>query len=271
MMTLLIFIIIINGIDNLPRQGVNLKSFYINLWDYLAFKGNSVTSQRTSKLPFHYTPAPDLSADEVSNRIRLLMTLRNNGICDTAVLSAIEHTPREMFVEDAFREHAYDDTALPISSGQTISQPTIVAWMTSALNIEPPMRVLEIGTGSGYQAAVLARLARRVYTIERHRDLLTQAEERFKKLKLTNLVTKRGDGSKGWKEAAPFERIIVTAAAKEVPAVLLEQLAPGGIMVIPVGGSVADQILLRIRKDAEGKIETQHLMNVRFVPLVEGK
>jgi protein-L-isoaspartate(D-aspartate) O-methyltransferase len=230
-----------------------------------------VSSHRSSKQPFHYTPAPVLSQDEISNRIRLLMTLRTNGINDTAVLSAIEHTPREMFVEDTFRDHAYDDTALPIASGQTISQPTVVAWMTSALNIDPSMRVLEIGTGSGYQAGVLARLARRVYTIERHRDLLAQAEGRFKKLKLTNIVTKRGDGSKGWKEAAPFERIIVTAAAKEVPAVLLDQLAPGGIMVIPVGGSVADQILLRIRKDVQGGIETQHLMNVRFVPLVEDK
>ena len=225
----------------------------------------------SSKQPYHSTPPPALSEDEISNRIRLLMTLRNNGICDTAVLSAMEHTPRELFVEETFREHAYDDTALPIASGQTISQPSIVAWMTSALSIEPQMRVLEIGTGSGYQACVLARLARRVYTVERHRDLLAQAESRFKMLKLTNIVTRRGDGSKGWKEVAPFERIIVTAAAKDVPAIFLEQLSPGGIMIIPVGGSVADQILLRIRKDNDGKIQTQHLMNVRFVPLIEDK
>jgi protein-L-isoaspartate(D-aspartate) O-methyltransferase len=165
----------------------------------------------------------------------------------------------------------YEDTALPISAGQTISQPTVVAWMTAALDIEPQMRVLEIGTGSGYQAAILARLARRVYTIERHRELLAQAEERFKALKLTNIVTKIGDGSKGWKEAAPFDRIIVTAAAAQVPGTLLDQLAPGGIMVIPVGASVADQILLRICKAEDGSITTQHLMNVRFVPLVEDK
>ena len=198
------------------------------------------------------------------------MKLRTGGITDTHVLNAFEYTPRELFVEDTFIEHAYDDTALPIACGQTISQPTIVAWMTSALEIGPSMRVLEIGTGSGYQAAILARLARRVYTIERHRDLLAQAEERFKDLKLTNIVTKRGDGSKGWKEAAPFERIIVTAAAVEIPAVLLEQLTPGGVMVVPVGSSVADQILLRIRKLEDGSITTEHLMNVRFVPLVEG-
>jgi protein-L-isoaspartate(D-aspartate) O-methyltransferase len=181
----------------------------------------------------------------------------------------MENIPREMFVEEAFREHAYEDTALPIASGQTISQPTIVAWMTWALEVEPRMRVLEIGTGSGYQAAILARLSRRVYTIERHRKLLTLAEERFRQLKLTNIVARCGDGSKGWKEVAPFERIIVTAAAGEIPAVLLEQLLPGGIMVVPVGGSVADQILLRIRKSEDGTISTQHLMNVRFVPLIE--
>jgi protein-L-isoaspartate(D-aspartate) O-methyltransferase len=226
------------------------------------------TSHRSS---FHHTPSPPVTEDEISNRIRLLMTLRTSGISNTDVLSAIEHTPREFFVEEAFREHAYDDTALPIAAGQTISQPTIVAWMTAALEVQPQMRVLEIGTGSGYQAAILARLSRRVYTIERHRELLAQATARFEKLKLTNIVTKCGDGSKGWKETAPFDRIIVTAAADQVPAVLLEQLAPGGIMVIPVGASVADQILLRIRKAQDGSINTQHLMNVRFVPLVTDK
>jgi protein-L-isoaspartate(D-aspartate) O-methyltransferase len=198
------------------------------------------------------------------------MQLRRSGINDTAVLSAMENVPRELFVEDAFREHVWDDTALPIACGQTLSQPTVVAWMTAALDLKPSMRVLEIGTGSGYQAAILARLARRVYTIERHRDLLEQATARFHQLRLTNIVTKHGDGAKGWKETAPFDRIIVTAAAAEVPATLLAQLANGGVMVIPVGNNVADQILLRISKDEAGNISTQHLMNVRFVPLVEG-
>ncbi len=220
------------------------------------------------KRPYHHTPAHPPAEGEASDRIRLLMKLRTCGIHNLDVLSAMESIPRELFVEEAFGEHAWDDTALPIACGQTISQPTVVAWMTAALEIEPRMRVLEIGTGSGYQAAILSRLARRVYTIERHRELLAQAEERFQRLKLTNIVTKYGDGSKGWKEAAPFERVIVTAAAGEVPAALLEQLAPGGIMVIPVGKSVLDQILLRVRKSEDGAISTQHLMNVRFVPLV---
>lgn len=223
------------------------------------------------RTPFHNAPQPPADPDAVSNRIRLIMKLRNSGVRNTDVLAAIENTPREKFVEEAFAEHAYDDTALPIAAGQTISQPTVVAWMSAALELDPSMRVLEIGTGSGYQAAILARLARRVYTIERHRELFDIAQKRFNDLKLTNIVTKCGDGAKGWKEAAPFERIIVTAAAKEVPASLLEQLAPGGIMVLPVGGSVADQILLRIRKDEQGRVSTEHLMNVRFVPLVEGR
>lgn len=234
------------------------------------YRSGSVNPKNRERAPYHHIPDQPVSEDDVSNRIRLLMKLRTGGITNLDVLSAMENIPREMFVEDAFRDHAWDDTALPISSGQTISQPTVVAWMTSALEVEPRMRVLEIGTGSGYQTAILSKLSRRVYTIERHRDLLAQAEARFKALQLTNIVTKRGDGSKGWKEAAPFERILVTAAAAQIPAILLDQLSPGGIMVIPVGNSVADQILLRIRKNENGTIESQHLMNVRFVPLVEG-
>lgn len=218
--------------------------------------------------PFYFAPAPPVSSDALSNRIRLLMKLRTCGVSDTRVLSAMEHTPRELFVEEAFREHAYDDTALPIASGQTISQPTIVAWMTCALDVHPRMRVLEIGTGSGYQAAILARMCRRLYTIERHRDLLAQAEERFRTLKLNNIVTKRGDGAKGWKEAAPYERIIVTAAAQEVPPALTEQLAPGGIMVIPIGNTVSDQQLYRVYKHEDGSLSSEPLMKVRFVPLV---
>ncbi len=219
---------------------------------------------------FHHVPTQPIARDDVASRLRLLMALRKSGINDTAVLSAMENVPRELFVEDAFAEHAWDDTALPIACGQTLSQPTVVAWMTAALSLSPKMRVLEIGTGSGYQTAILARLARRVYTVERHRDLMQQAESRFAHLRLNNIVTKCGDGSRGWKETAPFERIIVTAAAREIPAVLLEQLAPGGVMVLPVGHNVAEQILLRIYKDEQGEISTKHLMNVRFVPLVEG-
>ena len=209
--------------------------------------------------------------EEVPHRLRFLMQLRSSGIRDTDVLAAIENTPRELFVEPSFRDHAYDDTALPIACGQTISQPSLVAEMTQALEIKPTMRVLEIGTGSGYQTAILARIARRVYTIERHADLLAQAEARFKQLKLTNIVTKRGDGSKGWKEGAPFDRIIVTAAADTVPQVLTDQLAVGGIMIIPVGSQGGEQILLRVFKEKDGNVSQTPLMGVRFVPLVSNK
>lgn len=202
------------------------------------------------------------------NRLRLIMQLRNSGIRDTAVLSAIENVPREMFVEVTFLDHAYDDTALPIPQGQTISQPTVVAAMTQALELNSRLRVLEIGTGSGYQAAVLSKLARRVYTIERHKELLVQAEERFRELGLHNIVAIRGDGSKGWPAAAPFERILVTAAAIEVPECYLTQLAPNGIMVIPVGANGDGQMLMKIRKSKDGEITRESLMPVRFVPLI---
>lgn len=202
------------------------------------------------------------------NRLRLIMSLRNNGIRDTAVLSAIEQVPRELFVEEAFRDHAYDDTALPIPQGQTISQPTVVAAMTQALKLNPRVRVLEVGTGSGYQAAVLSKLVRRVYTIERHKELLALAEERFRELGIPNIVTLRGDGSKGWKSTAPFERILVTAAAETIPECYLEQLSPGGILVIPVGKDGGEQTLMRLTKDKDGEIEEEALMPVRFVPLI---
>lgn len=210
-----------------------------------------------------------VTADTLPERIRLLMKLRTSGVTDTRVLSAMESIPREMFVPEHFRDKAYEDTALPIDSGQTISQPSVVAWMTWALSVGDRMRVLEIGTGSGYQAAILSRLCRMLYTVERHKDLLRVAEARFKELKITNIHTQAGDGSKGWKTAAPFDRIIVTAAAHSVPAALIDQLAEGGVMVIPVG-SDTEQLLLRLEKTPDG-IKQQHLMGVRFVPLVEGR
>lgn len=205
--------------------------------------------------------------EHANDKIRLLMRLRREGITDTRILSAMESIPRETFVDAPFRDKAYEDTALPIAEGQTISQPTVVAWMTYALQVGERMKVLEIGTGSGYQAAILSKLCRRLYTVERHRELMQLAESRFEALKLTNITTRCGNGAKGWKEVAPFDRIIVTAAATEVPTVLLEQLAVGGIMVIPVGNQGNEQILLRILRYEDG-FETQHLMNVRFVPLV---
>ena len=197
------------------------------------------------------------------------MELRQSGISDTEVLSALERTPREDFVLSNFSDQAYENTALPIEQGQTISQPYIVAFMTQALELCPRMRVLEIGTGSGYQASVMSKLCRRVYTIERYRSLLRQAEERFRVLALHNIVTKLGDGRLGWPEQAPFERIIVTAAASDIPQALMEQLAVGGIMVIPVGESGRNQDIIRIRR-GEGGINSEKLLPVRFVPLVEG-
>jgi len=202
-------------------------------------------------------------------KIELLMQLRRRGITDAKVLSAMERVPRELFVAAPFEKQAYDDSALPIECGQTISQPYVVAFMTAALDVGPRMKVLEIGTGSGYQAAVLAHLCRRVYTIERYRTLLREAEARFLALDLHNITSKSGDGSKGWPEQAPFDRIIVTAAAEKMPQTLIDQLKIDGWMIIPIGRSTEDQKLYRIRKTESG-IETEELLPVRFVPLVEG-
>ncbi|MHB1208068.1 MAG: protein-L-isoaspartate(D-aspartate) O-methyltransferase [Rhodospirillaceae bacterium] len=206
-----------------------------------------------------------------SRKIRLVMDLRNAGVTDTRVLAAIERIPRESFVEEAFLDQAYANQALPIDCGQTISQPLVVGLMTQALEISDRQKVLEVGTGSGYQAAILAKLARRVYTVERHRDLLVEAERRFKALNLHNITTMVGDGYKGWPAQAPFERILVTAAARIVPQDLVAQLSDeGGIMVIPVGDvGGTNQEVIRVRKDG-AQFVSERLFPVRFVPLVEG-
>jgi protein-L-isoaspartate(D-aspartate) O-methyltransferase len=204
-----------------------------------------------------------------ARKIRLVMELRRAGIADTAVLSAIERIPREAFVPEPFLDRAYEDTALPIGHGQTLSQPRVVARMTEALAAGRRTKVLEIGTGSGYQAAVLSRLCRRVYTVERHRPLLVAAEARFAALRLSNITARVGDGFKGWREQAPFERIMVTAAARDVPGHLADQLAEGGVMVLPVGRQGRDQNLLRLVRTADGLVE-EPLGDVRFVPLLGG-
>ena len=204
-----------------------------------------------------------------ARKIRLIMQLRRAGIADTNVLSAIERIPREAFVPESFQHQSYEDMTLPIGRGQTLSAPGVVALMTQALETDRRIKVLEIGTGTGYQAAILSRLCRRLYTIERHRELLGEAELRFRELRLHNITTRVGDGARGWPEQAPFARIIVTAAAETIPATLVEQLAPGGIMVVPVGRQGGDQALLRLTREAEG-IREEVLDSVRFVPLLAG-
>lgn len=200
--------------------------------------------------------------------IQLVMSLRGGGVTDMAVLAAMERTPREVFVPDRFADQAFDDRALPIDCGQTISQPLIVGLMTQALKIGDRDKVLEIGTGSGYQAAILSKLARRVYSVERYRTLSKIAEERFHGQGINNIVTRIGDGSLGWPEQAPFDRVILTASAPKRPDAILDQLKDGGIAVAPVDRGHG-QILVRYDKQ-DGQITETDLMTVRFVPLVKG-
>jgi protein-L-isoaspartate(D-aspartate) O-methyltransferase len=201
-------------------------------------------------------------------KIELIMKLRNQGVRDVRVLEALERIPRELFVPENLALDAYADEAMPVGCGQTISQPFVVAFMTDRLQVSERMKVLEIGTGTGYQTAILSLLCRRVYTVERHRLLLAEAQARFDHLGLTNITTMLGDGFKGWPAQAPFERIIVTAAAGELPEALLDQLAQGGIMIIPVEGPNGQE-LLRVNKEAKGN-RIEKLLDVRFVPLVAG-
>lgn len=201
------------------------------------------------------------------DRARLVMALRKHGVSHPDVLAAMERVPREAFVPDAFRGRAHDDDALPIGHGQTISQPAVVGYMTQQLELGPRMRVLEIGTGSGYQSAVLAALCRRVYSVERCRPLLRGARARFAALDIGNVVTRWADGAHGWPEQAPFDRIAVTAAAPEPPPALLDQLAPEGIMVLPVGAAGGRQDLLKYRKRG-GDMLRETLWPVSFVPLL---
>ncbi len=200
-------------------------------------------------------------------RCELLAELRQRGIRDERVLKALQSVPRKDFVTPPFRARAYKDVALPIACGQTISQPFIVAFMTEKLAVEPEHDVLEIGTGSGYQAAVLAQLCHHVYSIERHYPLYQQALNRMKQLGLSNVTLLHGDGSLGWPDGRQFDRIIVTAAAKEVPLPLLEQLREGGRLIAPVGAHDGEQVLVQFDK-IDGCIETRGLLPVRFVPLV---
>ncbi|TVS02556.1 MAG: protein-L-isoaspartate(D-aspartate) O-methyltransferase [Rhodobacteraceae bacterium] len=210
-----------------------------------------------------------MSDDLAEARMRFIYTIRSRGVTDARVLSAIEKIDRRAFVTGVFAERAYEDMPLPIACGQTISQPSVVALMTEALQVGPRDKVLEVGTGSGYQAAILSQLARRVYTVERFKTLAKSAQRIFDELGLTNITTFVSDGSFGLPDHAPFDRIIVTAAAEDPPGPLLAQLRVGGIMVVPVGQSDTVQTLIRVIRHEDG-YEYEELRAVRFVPLVEG-
>lgn len=201
-----------------------------------------------------------------ARKIRLVLELRGGGVTDTRALGAMERIPRELFVPAPFRDKAHDDVALPIGHHQTLSAPLVVARMTQALEVGERHKVLEIGTGSGYQTAVLASLCRRVYTVERITELLIEAQARLAELRITNVTALCGDGALGWPSQAPFDRIMVTAAAAEVPKVLVDQLAADGVMVLPVEDE-GGQRLVRVRH-TEGGAETEDLASVKFVPLV---
>jgi protein-L-isoaspartate(D-aspartate) O-methyltransferase len=201
-------------------------------------------------------------------KIRLTLELRNAGISNSNVLSAIEKIPREIFIPDNFRNQAYENIALPIGNDQTISQPYIVALMTQSLELEKNHKVLELGTGSGYQCAILSLLTRRVYTVERIKSLLVKAELKFKKLKLTNIVTKHGDGNLGWKEQIPFDRIIFTAATKEISNIFFDYISENGIIVAPM--IIGTKQILKKYIKKKGNIVKENLADVLFVPNLSG-
>ncbi|MGB8038090.1 MAG: protein-L-isoaspartate(D-aspartate) O-methyltransferase [Pseudolabrys sp.] len=202
--------------------------------------------------------------------MEFLLTLRRRGIADQAVLRAMDEVPRERFVEPTFADSAYADQALPIACGQTISQPYVVAYMTEQLKMESQHRVLEVGTGSGYQAAVLSHLAREVVSVERYRTLAEEARARLKALDYENVDIVVGDGFAGVPDRAPYDRIIVTAAAETIPQALLDQLADGGIMILPLGSHDGSQHIIKLTKSVTG-IRRENLIPVRFVPMLPGK
>ena len=209
--------------------------------------------------------APDIA----ERKMQFLFALRSRGVTDRRVLHAMEKVDRGLFVRGHFAARAYEDMPLPIACGQTISQPSVVGLMTQALKVSNRDKVLEVGCGSGYQAAILSQLARRVYTVDRHKRLVAEATEVFRKLDLTNITAVTSDGSFGLPDQAPFDRILVTAAAEDPPGPLLAQLKIGGIMVLPVGQSDAVQSLIRVTRTEDG-FEYDEMLPVRFVPLVEG-
>ncbi|MFI4958972.1 MAG: protein-L-isoaspartate(D-aspartate) O-methyltransferase [Lysobacterales bacterium] len=218
-------------------------------------------------------PAADLRGEGMTSqraRDRLAANLKEGGIHDPRVIDVIRNTPRHHFIDQALHSRAYENTALPIGHGQTISQPWVVARMTEALiEFGMPQKVLEIGTGSGYQAAVLASLVPQVFTVERIEELLRQARRRFRQLGLINLRSRYDDGKLGWPDEAPFDAIILTAAGDTIPTRILDQLSPTGVLVAPVG-SPSRQTLIRMRGDGQGDFTQEELGAVSFVPLLGG-
>lgn len=206
---------------------------------------------------------------EAERKMQFLFSLRSRGVTNNSVLNAMERVDRRKYIRGTFEDRAYEDTPLPIACGQTISQPSIVALMTEALQVKSRDKVLEIGTGSGYQAAILSQLARRVYTVDRHSQLVRAARTIFESENITNITAFTADGSHGLPDQAPFDRILLTAASEDPPGPLLEQLRVGGIMVLPVGQSDSLQTLVKVLK-TEGGLEYEELRPVRFVPLLEG-
>jgi len=204
------------------------------------------------------------------DRMEFLLTLRRRGIADQTVLRAMDEVPRERFVEASFADSAYADHALPIACGQTISQPYVVAYMTEKLGVQPHHRVLEVGTGSGYQAAVLSRLAREVVSIERYRTLADQARERLKSLGYDNVDIVVGDGFVGVPGRAPYDRIILTAASERLPQTLLDQLTSDGVMILPLGSHDGSQHIIKLTKSETGT-RRENLIPVRFVPMLPGQ
>jgi protein-L-isoaspartate(D-aspartate) O-methyltransferase len=228
-----------------------------------------VVEGSTARSKDEVTVAAGQAADV--ERMGFQLALRRRGISDQAVLRAMDEVPREYFVAPEFTDSAYADQALPIACGQTISQPYVVGYMTEQLEVAPAHRVLEIGTGSGYQAAVLSRIAREVVSIERYRTLAEVARERLKTLGYDNVTILAGDGFLGAPERAPFDRIIVTAAAEEIPKALVEQLGEGGKMVLPLGPRNGTQYIVKLTKAADGTLARENLIAVRFVPLLPGQ
>ena len=213
---------------------------------------------------------PSKSANKNIDRMEFMLTLRRRGITDGAVLRAMDEVPRDMFLPDAMKSQAYEDHALPIACGQTISQPYVVAYMTELLGVRTHHRVLEIGTGSGYQAAVLSRIASSVISIERYRTLAESARKTFDMIGYTNIEVILGDGLSGAPHRAPFDRIIVTAATESVPDTLTEQLTNDGVMVLPLGPHGGPQQIVRLTQTKE-RIAREDLIAVRFVPLLPGQ